>query len=77
MGLYAIVKRGKNKGIIVTPHEYENGKYRVARRKEDIPLEVDQHELEPSLGRGLGIRMSNKDANHPPGLFRPKSILGR
>jgi hypothetical protein len=77
MGLYAFVKRGKNRGIIVTPHKYEDGKYRVARRKEDIHIAVDQNELKPAIARGLGIRMGNKQAGHSPGLFMPKSILGR
>jgi hypothetical protein len=72
----AIVQRGQNHGIPVTPHKYANGKYRVARKKEDRAIEVDYDEIEAHIRRGYGVRMSNKLKKHPPGLFMPKSIEG-
>jgi hypothetical protein len=70
--LYAIVKRGQNKGIVVKPHKYEDGRYHVAKKKEDIPIPVNLDELDSYIGRGLGVRMGNKQLKPPPGLFMPK-----
>jgi hypothetical protein len=77
MVLHSVVKRGQNKGIIVKPHKYEDGRYRVAKKKEDIPIHVSLDELESYVARGYGVRMGNKQMKHPPGLFMPNSILGR
>jgi hypothetical protein len=74
--LYAIVDRGQNKGIRVEPHKYRNGKYKVARRKDDRPIQVELVEIESYIKRGYGVRMGNKLKRHPPGLFMPKSIHG-
>jgi hypothetical protein len=73
MALYALVKRGKNQGIIVKPHKYEDGKYHVAKKKEDTPIAVNLDELESYIQRRYGVRMGNKLLKHPPGLFMPKS----
>jgi hypothetical protein len=70
------VGRGKNIGIRVTPHKYSNGKYRVAKWKEDWPTEVDLGEIESFVHRHYGVRMSNRLEKHPPGLFMPRSIMG-
>jgi len=72
--LHAIVRRGQNVGIRVTPHKYANRKYKVAKRKEDRPTEVDLEEIESFIKQGYGLRMSNKREKHPPGLFMPDSI---
>lgn len=53
-----------------------NGKYHVAKRKEDTPVEVDYAAIPSYVERGYGVRMGNADENHPPGLFMPKSIMG-
>lgn len=74
--LYGIVKRGKNAGITVTPHRYANGKYKVAKRKEDTPIEVDFREIADYIRQGYGVRMGNTSESHPPGLFMPPSIVG-
>ena len=71
-----MVKRGKHAGITVTPHRYANGKYHVAKRKEDAPIEVDYGDIAAYVQRDYGVRMGNEDENHPPGLFMPRSILG-
>lgn len=74
--LYAIVQRGQNLGIRVTPHKYADGKYHVARKKEDRPIKVELAQIESYIRRGYGVRMSNRLERHPPGLFTPKSIEG-
>jgi hypothetical protein len=71
---YAIVWRGKDKGIEVTPHKYRNGLYQVKRRKRDRPTYVELHELAEYIEDGYGVRMGNRDERHPPGLFMPESI---
>lgn len=74
--LYAIVQRGQNSGIRVEPHKYADGKYHVARKKEDRPIKVDFEEIESYIRRDYGVRMGNRLMRHPPGLFMPKSIRG-
>jgi hypothetical protein len=74
--LYAIVQRGQNSGICVEPHMYADGKYHVARRKEDRPVRVDLGEIKSYIRRDYGARMGNRLKRHPPGLFMPKSIYG-
>jgi hypothetical protein len=76
MALYAIVKRGQNKGIRVEPHRYKDGTYHVARKKEDPFTRVALDEIVPYIQRGYGLRMSNKPEEHRPGLFMPNSIDG-
>ena len=65
MVLYALVKRAKNQSIIVKPHKYEDGKYHVAKKKEDTPIAVNLDELESYIQRGYGVRMGNKLLKHP------------
>ena len=60
MVLYAIVKRGQNKGIVVKPHKYGDGRYHVAKTKEDIPIPANLDELDSYIGRGFGVRMGDK-----------------
>ena len=74
--LCAIVERGQNTGVQVTPHKFSNGKYLVAKRKGVKPVEVDPNEMESSSKRGIGARMSKHLKRHPPGGFRPTSIRG-
>jgi hypothetical protein len=76
MALYAIVRRGHNRGIRVTPHKYADGTYHVARKKEDPPKKVRLEEIVSWLRIGYGLRMSNRLERHPPGLFMPESIDG-
>jgi hypothetical protein len=76
MFLSAIVKRGQNKGIRVTPHKYTDGTYHVARKKEEPPTKVALDEVVSYVRRGYGVRMGDRLKKHPPGLFMPKSIDG-
>lgn len=75
--LYAVVQRGNHSGIVVRPHKYRNEKYRVARKKADLPIEVELVEIETYIQQGFGVYMSNKSKRYPAGLIRPRSILGR
>ena len=74
--LYAEVLRGQNVGIRLTPHKYRNGKYRVARKKGGPYTDVDFDEIVSWIQRGHGVRMSNKQQKHPPGLISAESIKG-
>jgi ATP-dependent DNA ligase len=57
-------------------HRYRNGTYRVATRKEGPYQSVKLDEITSWIRRGYGVRMSNKQERHPPGLFKPESIQG-
>ena len=74
--LFAIVWRGKNIGLRLTPHKYKNGIYHVARKKGGPYFDVDLDEIPSWIERGYGLRMSNTSENHPPGLIMPQSIRG-
>jgi len=75
--LYAIVNRGSNAGIRLTPHLYKDSRFRVAKRKEGPYIAVDTEEAIPSyLREGYRLRMSNPKQGHSPSLIRPKSIRG-
>jgi hypothetical protein len=53
-----------------------DGKYHVARKKEDRPIKVELDQIDSYIKQGYGVRMSNKLKEHRPGLFMPKSIDG-
>ncbi|MBO1077361.1 hypothetical protein [Roseomonas marmotae] len=75
--LHAFVKRGKNKGMKLVPHIYEDGCYVVSptRYEEDyIRVPADQP-LERYLQQGLRLRMSARVHGHS--LIMPESIYGR
>ena len=63
MALYAIVKRGQNKGIVVKPHKYEDGRYHVAKKKEDIPIPVNLDELDSATFGFAESRVRRQDRN--------------
>jgi hypothetical protein len=73
--LYAVVWRGKNFGIRLTPHKYKDGTYHVARKKGEY-IHVGFDEIIPRIRDGYGLRMSNPSEKHPPGLIMPQSIQG-
>lgn len=73
-----VVDRGKERGMVLTPHKFEDGKYvaSLTRFKRDY-VKVDKvEELIPLMRKGYGIRMSNQDGdNHrSPSLIRPQGI---
>jgi len=58
--------------VSVSRHtKYADGKYRVAKKKEDRPIKVNFDEIESYIRRGYCLRMSNRLKRHPPGLFMP------
>lgn len=71
------VKRGKNTGIVLTPHRYEDGMF-VAHKTNSrndpegrrVHTEVELVEL---IQRGYHVRMSNTAARHAPSTVRPDS----
>jgi hypothetical protein len=74
--LFAIVERGENKGIRVTPHKYKDGRYQIAKHRDGPYLRVSYDEIVSRIRQGYGVRMSNKQEQHRPGLFKPQSIQG-
>ena len=69
------VKRGKNVGIVLTPHRYEDGMflaYKTNSRNDPDGRRVrTEAELVELITRGYHVRMSNMGAGHPPSTVRP------
>jgi hypothetical protein len=77
--LYAVVKRGKAVGTILTPHVHEDGLFVVSTTRFDkdyvrVPREAD---LPALIKKGYKLRMSNPSVkNHrSPSLVAPASII--
>jgi hypothetical protein len=73
-----VVIRGKEMGVVLTPHRGADEKYVASptRFKRDY-VKVDKVEdLIPLMRKGYGVRMSNQDSdNHrAPSLIRPQGI---
>lgn len=76
--LFTSVNRGKEIGVTLNPHRYEDGNYVASHER----FETDYVRV-PSLAelitlweRGYKIRMSAKDSNYhrSPSLIAPESI---
>jgi restriction system protein len=75
--LYAVVQRGRNKGIRVFPWPYDDGRFAVTKKKGEPYTFVDtERQIARYLALGYLLRMGNKREHHPPGLFSPESIHG-
>jgi hypothetical protein len=74
--LYAIVKRGKAKGAVLTPHRHADGKYVVSKSRfePDYVRVASEPELPSWVSRGYSIRMSNQEYSPAPSLIAPSSI---
>jgi hypothetical protein len=75
--LYAIIARGKNKGIKLYPHRHEDGMYVVSptRFERDYIRVPSKEELAEWLSKGYRLRMSNSAAGvSAPSLIRSASI---
>ena len=75
-----IVKRGKNAGIILTPHLYEDGFFRAHRTNsrndpagEEGKRVVKEAELIPLVRAGYHVRMSGK--GHAPSTVKPEIVV--
>lgn len=69
------VKRGKNKGIILTPHLYEGGYYQAYKtnsRNDPVGKQPKTlTELYSLVMSGYHVRMSNPAHNHSPSTVKP------
>jgi hypothetical protein len=75
--LFAIVRRGRNSGIRLLPHRFEDDRYRVSLTREGpgIPL-ANPQDIPDYLANGYSLHMSNVAQNHKPTLIKPESIRG-
>jgi hypothetical protein len=74
--LFTIVRRGKNSGIRLLPHLFEDDRYHVSLTKEGpyIPV-ADDRDIPEYLANGYSLSMSNPESRNPR-LIRPASIHG-
>lgn len=75
--LFSIVRRGKNPGIRLHPHLFEDDRYRVClgRTGPYIPL-ADDRDIPEYLANGYSLHMSSKLQGCRPTLVRPESVRG-
>jgi hypothetical protein len=75
--LFTIVRRGKNSGIRLLPHLFEDDRYHVSLTKEGpfIPI-ADHRDIPEYLANGYSLSMSNGAESRNPRLIRPGSIHG-
>jgi hypothetical protein len=73
--LFAIVSRGKNLGIRLLPHRFEDDRYHVSLGKQGPYIPVSDYRDIPSyLANGYSLQMSSSERK--PTLIRPESIQG-
>lgn len=69
------VKRGKNAGIILTPHRYEDGTFLAhktnSRNDPEGKRVRSEAELIGLIRQGYHVRMSNVSAAHAPSTVKP------
>lgn len=69
------VKRGKNVGIVLTPHRYEDGMFLAHKTNSRTDPEGrrvrTEAELIELITRGYHLRMGNTTASHAPSTVRP------
>lgn len=71
----ATVGRGKNKGLSLVPHRYEEGHFVVSKGGNTLDCATkvtNADDLESWVQRGYGIRMSAP--GHSPSICMPKSL---
>jgi hypothetical protein len=75
--MFAIVSRGKNSGMRLLPHRYQDNRYRVSLGDEGpyIPIS-DDRDIPSYLANGYSLRMSDGAKSHKPSLISPESIRG-
>lgn len=76
---YALVTSGREKGIRLYPHRYQDGSYVVSRTRfeRDYIRIASVDEIGSYLDKGYSLRMSNPDSEYhrSPSLIAPSSIL--
>lgn len=75
--LFAIVRRGKNAGIRLLPHKFEDDRYRVSlgRKGPYIPI-ADEGDIRDYLANGYSLSMSSGSERPNPSLVAPRSVQG-
>ena len=75
--LFAIVSRGKKKGVRLYPHQFEDNRFGVSLTKQGpyIPLN-DHRDIPEYLANGYSLHMSNREEGRRPILVKPESIHG-
>ena len=72
------VKRGKNVGLVLTPHRYEDGMFLAHKTNSRNDPEGRRVSSEAALldlvKQGYHVRMSNVRAGHAPSTVKPRSI---
>lgn len=71
------IKRGKNSGLVLTPHRYGDGMFlahKTNSRSDPEGRRVrSERELIDLISNGYHVRMSNLAAGHAPSTVRPDS----
>ncbi len=77
-----IVKRGKNAGIILTPHLYEDGCFRAYKTNsrndpngKEGKCVTKESDLISLVRSGYHIRMSNPTKGHAPSTVKPEIVI--
>jgi len=74
------VKRGKNTGVVLTPHRYEDGMFLAHKTNSRNDPEGRRVRTEPELvdliRLGYHVRMSNIGAAHAPSTVKPDLHAG-
>jgi hypothetical protein len=73
-----VVIRGKNIGIVLSPHRYKSGLFRAHKtssrndpKSKSVSTELELIEL---VRLGYKVRMSNVELDHAPSTVRPEII---
>ena len=73
-----IVVRGKNAGIVLLPHRFEDGLFRAHRTNSRNDPEgqrvATESELIDLVKSGYHVRMSNMSKRHAPSTVKPKIV---
>lgn len=69
------VKRGRNAGLVLSPHRYEGGFFQLHKTNSRTDPEGKQVRTEAEIidlvRLGYHVRMSNMAAGHPPSTVQP------
>jgi len=75
--LFATIRRGKNTGLRLFPHRFDDDRFRVVlgRSGPYIPV-ADERDIPSYLANGYSLSMSGGADERTPRLIRPRSIRG-
>jgi len=76
--LHYIVARGKNAGLSLSPHRYEDGFFQAHKTNSRNDPEGKRVQTEAELVAlvriGYHVRMSNVEAGHAPSTVKPEIV---